>query len=596
MNHKRVKKILTQLKKIKKSLLQERQKSQKGAVANNLNDYVTLRRFDLAHLQDELTQLGLSSLGRSQSCVISSIHQNINLLEKMLGQKITPDTQEHLNFKRAKRLLKSNAKIFGKNHDRKFHTKIMVTLPSQAATSSKLIESLIDEGVAIMRINTAHDTPKMWQEMASHIQNANAQKGTDTKIYVDLAGPKNRTGEIKEISIPFKIGSKKSNRPAKIIPKSQKDARTQTANQDTPASLVVDDTFFELLKEAKKIKIDDPIRGKKPSGKLHQENQTLYFTPKRKILITPTTKLYTKDKTHSSPLHHFALQAQSIKLFMDEEFILTHQNILGTSPYQYETQEYKAIIACTNHEIFPFLKEGDAIAIDDGKIGCIVKKVPDIGVAVKVTLAKSSGSWLKAQKGINFPSVDLDIPAITPLDHQYLPTVMGFADMIGISFAQSAQDIQILQNILDENDKSHIAIVPKIETQLGINNLPQILHQLILRPNYALMIARGDLAIEIGFDNLPYFQEEIFDICEAAFVPVIYATQILENKMKTNLPSRAEVIDAALAQRADCIMLNKGPYIIETLKILKKILHKMHKRFEKNRQILSVNGEWKSKK
>jgi pyruvate kinase len=108
------------------------------------------------------------------------------------------------------------------------------------------------------------------------------------------------------------------------------------------------------------------------------------------------------------------------------------------------------------------------------------------------------------------------------------------------------------------------------------------------------MMARGDLAIEVGFDNLPYIQEEIFDICESALVPVIYATQILKGKMKNNLPARAEVIDAAFAQRADCIMLNKSHFVVDTVIILKKILHSMHLIYEKNRQLLNISTTWSS--
>jgi len=108
------------------------------------------------------------------------------------------------------------------------------------------------------------------------------------------------------------------------------------------------------------------------------------------------------------------------------------------------------------------------------------------------------------------------------------------------------------------------------------------------------MIARGDLAIEVGFDNLPYIQEEIFNICEAAHVPVIYATQILEGKMKNNLPSRAEVIDAANAQRADCVMLNKGPFVVDTIVSIKNILKTVHGIFHKNKQLLSNCKLWES--
>jgi pyruvate kinase len=147
--------------------------------------------------------------------------------------------------------------------------------------------------------------------------------------------------------------------------------------------------------------------------------------------------------------------------------------------------------------------------------------------------------------------------------------------------------------MLKLKNKQSVAIAPKIETKTALKNLPLILETLLEWENHALMIARGDLAIEVGFDNLPYIQEEILNICEASHTPVIYATQILEGKMKNNLPSRAEVTDAAIAQRADCVMLNKGPYVTDTVIVIKNILRQMHTLFQKNRQLFSICKAWK---
>jgi len=102
----------------------------------------------------------------------------------------------------------------------------------------------------------------------------------------------------------------------------------------------------------------------------------------------------------------------------------------------------------------------------------------------------------------------------------------------------------------------------------------------------------GDLAIEVGFRHLAIIQEKLLDICDAAHMPVIWATQVLESQMKTNLPSRAEVTDAAMAGRAECVMLNKGPFAINTIASLISILHDMHQMFKKNRQLLSKETLW----
>ena len=114
---------------------------------------------------------------------------------------------------------------------------------------------------------------------------------------------------------------------------------------------------------------------------------------------------------------------------------------------------------------------------------------------------------------------------------------------------------------LNAND---IGIILKIETQAGFKNLPGILLAAMQSYPIGVMIARGDLAIEGGWQNLAGMQEEIMSLCAAAHIPIVWATQVLETLSKKGIPSRAEITDAAMAQQAECVMLNKGPHIVRT--------------------------------
>jgi pyruvate kinase len=105
-------------------------------------------------------------------------------------------------------------------------------------------------------------------------------------------------------------------------------------------------------------------------------------------------------------------------------------------------------------------------------------------------------------------------------------------------------------------------------------------------PSCGVMIARGDLAVECGFERMAEVQEEILWICEAAHVPVIWATQVLESLAKRGLPSRAEITDAAMGHRAECVMLNKGPHILTALRTLDDILKRMQSHQAKKRSML----------
>jgi pyruvate kinase len=133
----------------------------------------------------------------------------------------------------------------------------------------------------------------------------------------------------------------------------------------------------------------------------------------------------------------------------------------------------------------------------------------------------------------------------------------------------------------------------KIETGLAVRNLPRLIVQAGSHHPVAVMIARGDLAMEVGTERLSEAQEEILWLCEAAHIPVVWATQVLETLLKSGAPSRAEVTDAAMGQRAECIMLNKGPYIAETIRFLAGILRRMDRHQFKKTARLSALTSWR---
>ncbi len=249
-------------------------------------------------------------------------------------------------------------------------------------------------------------------------------------------------------------------------------------------------------------------------------------------------------------------------------------------------------IGCTFPEALSKVQVNDRIFFDDGKIASVTTAVRPEGILCSVTAASKDDCKLKDNKGINFPDSHIDIPGFTEEDRITASEVLPFTDIIGISFTQGPEDIKELAAFLEKNNRKDIAIAAKIETMYGVRNLPKILEALIDYGNSGLMIARGDLAIEAGFENLPYLQEEILDICSAAHIPVILATQVLETAMKSNIPSRSEVIDAGMAGRADCIMLNKGTYAKQTVRSLKSILLSMHRLFSKKRNLMDKVDLW----
>jgi pyruvate kinase len=225
--------------------------------------------------------------------------------------------------------------------------------------------------------------------------------------------------------------------------------------------------------------------------------------------------------------------------------------------------------------VFSGVRVGEPILLDDGKIRGTISAVAKDRLRVDITAVSGGSAKLRAEKGINLPETDLDLPALTAKDVEDLAFVAKHADMVALSFVQRREDIEALVAAIAKLDLRRLGIVLKIETQSAFNRLPMLLLASMVTPPVAVMVARGDLGVEVGFERLSEVQEEILWLCEAAHVPVIWATQVLESLAKGGMPSRAEVTDAAMGSRAECVMLNKGPFIRETLRFLVDVLERM---------------------
>ena len=179
------------------------------------------------------------------------------------------------------------------------------------------------------------------------------------------------------------------------------------------------------------------------------------------------------------------------------------------------------------------------------------------------------------------------IRGLTDKDIKDLRFVAAFADVVNVSFVNSVLDVR---QLIDELGKlkatDKLGIILKIETKSGFNNLLEILLEAMRVHPVGVMIARGDLAIEVGWENIGRVQEEILSLCQSAHIPDIWATQVLENMAKRGIPSRAEITDAAMAQRAECVMLNKGEYILKAIGLLDTILKDLESYQEKNAPML----------
>lgn len=241
------------------------------------------------------------------------------------------------------------------------------------------------------------------------------------------------------------------------------------------------------------------------------------------------------------------------------------------------------------------LVPGAVVSIDDGKLWARVERVKGACAELVVTRTKEGGAKIKPEKGFNLPGSDLRVAALTADDLTALDFVVGHADVVSYSFVQTPADVAALIAAMRERLAPGAAlpgVVLKIETPMGLRNLPDLIIEAGGTLPVAVMIARGDLAVEIGFDRLSEIQEEILWLSEAAQVPVVWATQVLEGMVRDGQASRAEVTDAAMSQRADCVMLNKGPHVVEAVAFLRGILARMDRHQTKKSPRLGTLAVW----
>jgi len=275
----------------------------------------------------------------------------------------------------------------------------------------------------------------------------------------------------------------------------------------------------------------------------------------------------------------------------DHLILTTDTNFKNTTAYNGNGEQSEIPrVAVSLPSIISDTQIGDRIFFDDGMLESKVIKKRDNEIEVIILKTGKNSFKLKSEKGINLPDTKLNLPSLTDADIANMPFVMKHADILGYSFVRTVEDIKALHKQIDIYDRQDIGVVLKIENQESFENLPNLLIEAMKKPKVGVMIARGDLAVEIGPVRIAEVQDEIMWICEAAHVPVIWATQVLENLAKSGKATRAEITDAATSVKAECVMLNKGPYIDEAVEMLSNILIKMEKHtFKKKSTLRALN-------
>ena len=259
------------------------------------------------------------------------------------------------------------------------------------------------------------------------------------------------------------------------------------------------------------------------------------------------------------------IEKEPIFLKKGSSFILTNREVPGDEQR----------VSVTFSSLPLKVKKGDRIFLADGTLELKVKELTPTDIICRII----RGGELTSHKGINIPNISMDIPSLTEKDYQdILFGIENKVDFIGLSFTRNAEDVLRARKFLKENGAEDISLIAKIEKKEAVDNLKEI-----IETSDGIMIARGDLGVEIPLENVPLVQKNIIKMCNLPGKPVITATQMLMSMVNVPRPTRAEVTDVANAilDGTDAIMLSEetaiGNYPLEAVETMNKIALRVEK-------------------
>jgi pyruvate kinase len=554
--------------------------------AKNLVHYLALRASDMRALQQRLSLYGLSSLGRSERHVQATLLTVRAVLRTLLDGKTRRTLYPAISVREGKAALKVHTTALLGKKQRGSRLAVMVTLPTDAAHDPSLTSDLISAGMTCARINCAHDDEATWLQMIQHIRTAEAHLGLTCKICMDLAGPKLRTGPMKQGERVLHLSPERDLYGRVIAPALV--YLSPPISPLPPDTLPLPPDWLALLQPDDRLTFID-TRGKLGTLKVEQHTHTLWLAKcyDSAYFATGTTLTHERTQRTASVLA-LPPREEKITLRTGDRLIL-HKAPLPGEPAEYSSDGTclkAAHLSCTLPQIFGHVQVGDPILFDDGAIEGVVQQASADELLIEITHTAGATGTLRSDKGINLPQSHLPFSGLTEKDDTDLRFIAKHADLVSASFIQTPDDVQHLLDALHRLHATHLGLILKIETHCAFQHLPQILLTAMRHAPLGVMIARGDLALEVGWENLASVQEELLRLGEAAHIPIIWATQVLETLAKKGRPSRAEISDVALAERAEAVMLNKGAHILDTIQMLERIVQSMQRYQEKKTALL----------
>lgn len=576
----------------------------------NVQHFARLQADDARHIVAQLRAVGIRV--SDQAPVADQLRAAKTMLQNLGGQSSDDGGAEGESYditrlaaaiERSQEQLASNSSaLLGEPRDG-MPSCVMVTLPTEAADDPDLVQSFADAGMDIARINCAHDTPEAWRAMAANVRAASTRVGRDIKISMDLPGPKLRVGAIEPGPRIARTRVTRT-KTGRILTPSKLWITPFDHNATTPApvpeglpgrptlAIQVDPEWLQTVNEGDELSMLD-ARGSKRYMTVHKvtDEGVLAYGRRNVYLANGSLVACQYIKTR---IHGIGRSEQRVHVDVGSRLTLT------SDPTPTDPTDDIPAVNCGEPQAIRSLDVGSIVLFDDAKIECEVTSVTRAGekdaegntaeydsAELVAVHTREGGKNLREGRGIHFPGIHVPLPAMTDEDRAILPEIVRTANIIAPSYVRSAEDLtEILDAIEKEIDVAasenedpaavsarirNLGVMLKIESEECYNDLPNVVTELLRHRNSGVMIARGDLAMELGFSRMSEAREQIMDVANAAHIPTIFATQVLETMAKSGLPSRAEITDADVALRTQGVMLNKGTHIPDAINILNSI-------------------------
>ena len=545
------------------------------ASARNLAHYLGLRKQELRRLQLDLAALGLTSLGDCEGHVEDTLLRLCAWLSGN-GHLDGDSAGRWVDSAQARLLLHANSRALFGHRPSDRHVYIMVTAPDASEATADWADDVLRAGADVLRINGAHESPREWAAIVSTFRERAAAFGRSGRVIVDLPGPKLRADIRQFDDGVLRLPRFKDRLGRTVVATSV----LLVADHHGGPQIPVPAPWLSQMQAGDIVELTDAagrprrlvVGGRTDDGVLAECNRSLYVIAGLPLAWRRGTRVMGSGEVGRLPK-----QPRDILLRRGDRLLINESGECADPSLP--------VLAFESAYLLEQVRAGERVLLDDGRILALAERSGADGLLCRVELTMKAEARLRSGKGIAFPGSRLSLRHLPQQDEVALQFALAHADAVGVSFVTTARDVALVGRRIRQSGRTGFGMILKFETYNAMRNLPAILFEMLKYDPVGIMIARGDLAVEMSFERLAEIQEELLWFGEACHVPVIWATQVLDNMAHTGLATRAEITDAAMSMRAECVMLNKGPHIAAAVSMLADIVRKMEAHQYKKRPL-----------